>query len=132
MLRVFFAFAFFGLLTSAAAGAQTRPALPTFKAGQDSTPKIQRNHRTDDMPLADYLGLLRQIAPAAEAGTKDYLAAFERRCGRTLSTTELRRAMSQGDGDPVLMGLIRASYQRDSAAREQLAGQIVCLGKGTP
>ena len=132
MPRALLAFAFFGLLTSAAAGAQTRPALPTFKVERDSTPEIQRNHHADAMPLADYLGLLRQIAPAAEAGTKDYLAAFERRCGRTLTTTELRRAMSQGDGDPVLMGLIRASYQRDSAAREQLAGQIVCLGKGTP
>jgi len=40
--------------------------------------------------------------------------------------------MSQGDGDPVLMGLIRASYQRDSAAREQLAGQIACPDKGAP
>ena len=132
MPRAFLAFAFFGLLTSAAAGAQTRPALPTFKVAQDSTPEIQRNHHADDMPLADYLGLLRQIAPAAEAGTKDYLAAFEQHCGRALTTTELRRAMSQGDGDPVLMGLIRANYQRDSAAREQLVGQIVCLGKGTP
>ena len=132
MLRVLFAFVFFGLLTSTAASAQTRPAHPTFKVAQDSTPEIQRDRYADAMPLADYLGLLRQIAPAAEAGTKDYLAAFERRCGRTLSTTELRRAMSQGDGDPVLMRLIRASYQRDSAAREQLTGQIACPGKGAP
>jgi hypothetical protein len=64
------------------------------------------------MPLADYLGLLRQIARRAEAGTKDYLAAFERRCGRALTATELRQAMSDGDGDPVLMGLIRASHLR--------------------
>ena len=131
MSRALLTFAFSGLLIGAAAGAQTHPALPTFKTGQGSTPEIQQHH-ADAMPLADYLSLLRQIAPAAEAGTKNYLAAFERRCGRTLTTTELRRAMSQGDGDPVLMGLIRASYQRDSAAREQLAGQIVCLGKGTP
>jgi len=132
MSRVLLSFAFFSLLTSTAAGAQTRPALPTSKTGQDSTPEIQRDHYADAMPLADYLGLLRKIAPAAEAGTKNYLAAFERRCGRTLTTTELRRAMSQGDGDPVLMGLIRASYQRDSAAREQLAGQIACPDKGAP
>ena len=78
------------------------------------------------MPLADYLGLLRQIAPAAEAGAKDYLAAFEQRCGRALTTTELRQAMSAGDGDPVLMGLIRASHLRDTVARERLAGQIRC------
>ena len=130
MLRVLFAFVFFGLLTSTAASAQTRPAHPTFKVTQDSTPEIQRDRYADAMPLADYLGLLRQIAPAAEAGTKDYLAAFERRCGRTLSTTELRRAMSQGDGDPVLMGLIRASHLRDASAREQLAGQIRCPIRG--
>ena len=130
MPRAFLAFAFFGLLTSAAAGAQTRPALPTFKVAQDSTPEIQRNHHADDMPLADYLGLLRQIAPAAEAGTKDYLAAFERRCGRALTATELRQAMSDGDGDPVLMGLIRASHLRDTAARERLAGQVRCPARG--
>ena len=132
MLRVLFAFAFFGLLTSTAASAQTRPAHPTVKVAQDSTPENQRDRYADAMPLADYLGLLRQIAPAAEAGTKDFLTAFERRCGRTLSTTELRRAMSQGDGDPVLMGLIRANYQRDSTAREQLTGQIACPGKRAP
>jgi hypothetical protein len=33
------------------------------------------------MPLADYLGLLRQIAPAAEAG-RAYLPLSQRRCGR--------------------------------------------------
>jgi hypothetical protein len=82
------------------------------------------------MPLADYLGLLRQIAPAAEAGTKDYLAAFERRCGRALTATELRQAISDGDGDPVLMGLIRASHLQDTVAREQLAGQIRCPARG--
>jgi len=82
------------------------------------------------MPLADYLGLLRQIAPAAEAGAKDYLAAFERHCGRTLTATELRQAMSDGDGDPVLMGLIRASHLRDTAAREGLAGQVRCPARG--
>ena len=80
--------------------------------------------------LADYLGLLRQIAPAAEAGAKDYLASFEQRCGRPLTSIELRRAMSQGDGDPVLMGLIRASHLRDATAREQLAGQIRCPIRG--
>lgn len=123
--------ALFGLMAGSVACAQTSPAHPAFKAVQGSSPEIQRHH-ADDMPLADYLGLLRQIAPAAEAGTKDYLAAFERRCGRLLSTTELRRAMSQGDGDPVLMGLIRANQQRDNGAREQLPGQIACLGKGAP
>ena|SRR3989338_8423101 len=84
---------------------------------------------TDDVPLADYLGLLQQIAPAAEEGTKTYLAAFHQRCGRTLSTVELRRAMTQGEGDPVLMGLIRASHLKDDAARDQWVKQLRCPGK---
>ncbi len=83
------------------------------------------------MRLADYLGLLRQIAPAAEAGARDYLAAFARRCGRALTPTELRRAMADGDGDPALMALIRANHLGDTAGREQLAGQIRCPGKAT-
>ncbi len=84
---------------------------------------------TDDVPLADYLSLLQQIAPAAEEGTKVYLAAFHQRCGRTLHTVELRRAMTQGEGDPVLMGLIRASHLKDAAAREQWVQQLRCPGK---
>lgn len=86
---------------------------------------------TDDVPLADYLGLLQQIAPAAEEGTKAYLAAFHQRCGRTLSTVELRRAMTQGEGDPVLMGLIRASHLKDAATRDQWVQQLRCPDKGT-
>jgi len=85
---------------------------------------------TNDMPLADYLGLLQQIAPAAEEGTRTYLAAFHQRCGRTLSTVELRRAMTQGEGDPVLMGLIRASHLKDSNARDQWVQRLRCPDKG--
>lgn len=81
------------------------------------------------MPLADYLGLLQQIAPAAEAGARDYLTAFARRCGRALTPAELRRAMADGDGDPALMALIRANHLGDTAGREQLTGQIRCPGK---
>ena len=112
-----------GLVASQLAWAQTSPARGVLNGAQS----VQRS---DDMPLADYLGFLRQIAPAAEDGAKDYLAAFERRCDRVLTTAELRRAMSQGDGDPVLMGLIRASQLRDTAAREQLAGQLRCPSRG--
>ena len=113
----------FGLVTSPLAWAQTSPARGTLNGAQST-------QRSDDMPLADYLGFLRQIAPAAEDGARDYLATFEQRCGRALTTAELRRAMSQGDGDPVLMGLIRASQLRDTAAREQLAGQLRCPSRG--
>src|SRR5574338_1669006 len=119
MTKALLLLALLGLLTQPAARGQSSPARGPIH-GTPTTPGI------NDMPLADYLGLLRQIAPAAEAGATDYLAAFERRCGRALTTSELRQAMSAGDGDPVLMGLIRASHLRDAAAREQLAGQIRC------
>lgn len=83
----------------------------------------------DDMPLADYLGLLQQIAPAAEDGAKAYLAAFQQRCGRALNTAELRKAITQGGGDPVLLGLIRASHLKDVAAKDQWIRQLRCPGR---
>lgn len=79
-----------------------------------------------DIPLPDYLGLLAQIAPAARDGAEAYLRAHERRCGRAMTTAELRRAMSQGPGDPVLMGMIRASQFRDPKAISEWAGRIRC------
>jgi len=84
----------------------------------------------DDMPMADFLGLLAQIAPAAEAGAKTYLRAVQQRCGRSLQTAELRRAMSEGDGDPVLMAMIRANHLRDAAALTQLGQRIHCEPRG--
>ena len=123
MIKTLLLLALLGLLTQPAARGQSSPARGPIH-GTPATPGIT------DMPMADYLGLLRQIAPAAEAGAKDYLAAFEQRCGRALTTAELRQAISAGDGDPVLMGLIRASHLRDSAARQQLAGQLRCPARG--
>jgi len=105
------------LIAHSSARAQTSPARGNVQS-------------TNDMPLADYLELLQQIAPAAEEGTKTYLAAFHQRCGRTLSTVELRRAMTQGEGDPVLMGLIRASHLKDASARGQWIQQLRCPNKG--
>ncbi|GAO27417.1 hypothetical protein ALISP_7237 [Alicycliphilus sp. B1] len=105
------------------ASAQTSPAreaLPTAPSGPQ-TPSLG-----DDMPLSDYLGLLRQIAPAAEDGARTYLAAARLRCGRELNTAELRLAMSQDAGDPVLMGLIRAAHTKDQLARQQLVAQVRC------
>ena len=80
----------------------------------------------DDIPMADYLGLLAQIAPAAEEGARAYLQAYQQRCGRQLATADLRRAMSDGDGDPMLMAMIRASHLRDNATQVQLAQRIAC------
>jgi len=106
----------FATLRGSVALAQTSPARGALQSA-------------DDVPLADYLGLLQQIAPAAEEGAKTYLAAFKQRCGRDMRTAELRRAMTQGEGDPVLMGLIRASHLHDAAAREQLIQQLRCPAK---
>ena len=105
-------------MTGSAALAQTSPARGPVQGDQD-------------MPLSDYLGLLAQIAPAAQEGAQTYLNAFQQRCGRTLSTAELRRSLSQGDGDPVLIGLIRASHLHDTAARDHWVQQLRCTGKGS-
>jgi hypothetical protein len=85
----------------------------------------------DDMPMADYLGLLARIAPAAEEGARAYLQAYQQRCGRQMATADLRRAMSDGDGDPMLMAMIRASHLRDSATLAQLAQRIACERRAT-
>lgn len=84
----------------------------------------------EDMPMADYFALLARIAPAAEEGAKAYLQAFQQRCGRHLATADLRRAMSDGEGDPVLMAMIRASQLRDTATLARLGQQITCEPRG--
>lgn len=85
---------------------------------------------TGEMPMADYLALLAQIAPAAHAGAQAYLQAFQHRCGRAVPTADLRRAMSEGQGDPVLMAMIRASHLRDATALARLQDQIRCERRG--
>ena len=113
--------------------AATSAALPVW--GQTSPARgalPSSNAYGEEMPLDDYLGLLQRIAPAAEAGARAYLAAFQRRCGRSMRTSELRRALSQGGGDPVLLGLIRASHLRDAAGEAQWAQQVRCPGGSTP
>ena len=131
MPRPLFSLGLFGLLAYSAAWAQYAPAGAPLPGQQASPSVTQGVAPSDNLPLADYLALLHQIAPAAEAGARDYLAAFARRCGRPLTPAELRRAMADGDGDPALMALIRANHLGDSAGREQLAGQIRCPGQAT-
>jgi hypothetical protein len=110
-------------LATGTALAQTSPAFGPLSAapGQDTS---------GDMPLADYLGLLKQIAPAAESGARTYLGALQLRCDRALTTAELRQAVSEGEGNPALMGLIRAAHQKDSAARDRLVAQLPCPRRG--
>jgi hypothetical protein len=63
MTKALLLLALLGLLTQPAARGQSSPARGPIH-GTPTTPGI------NDMPLADYLGLLRQIAPAAEAGPR--------------------------------------------------------------
>lgn len=102
----------------ATAHAQTSPAQGSIRSGSD-------------MPMADFLGLLQQIAPAAAEGAKVYLGAYRLQCGRMLTTTELRQAIANEGGDPVLMGLIRAAQAQNTEQRAQLVRQIRCTAGGT-
>ena len=108
------------IVRSAAQAAALSVALACGAAGA-APPSV-----ADDIPMADYLGLLAQIAPAAEEGARAYLQAYQQRCGRQLATADLRRAMSDGDGDPVLMAMIRASHLRDTSALGPLGQRIRC------
>ncbi len=79
-----------------------------------------------DMPIESYLSLLSQVAPAARDGAEAYMAAFRKRCGRALKTVELRRAFSEGSGNPTLMAMVRATHQKDTAAVQRLGATIAC------
>lgn len=79
-----------------------------------------------DVQMTDYLALVAKIAPAAGVGAQTYVRAFRARCGRDLATEELRRAMSEGTGDPVLMAMIRASQLQDAAELDRLRTQVPC------
>lgn len=112
------------IVRSAAQAASFIAALACGAAG--AAPAAAPSSVADDMPMADYLALLAQIAPAAQEGAKAYLQAFQQRCSRRLATADLRRAMSDGDGDPVLMAMIRASHLRDNPALAGLGQRIAC------
>ena len=98
-------------------------ALPAL-AQTSSEPAV-----TGDVPMADYLALLLQISPAAHQGAQAYLQAHERRCRRRLTSRELRQAMAEGDGDPLLMAMIRASHLQDGPGLTRLGEQVSCTRK---
>ncbi|MEO3715627.1 hypothetical protein [Roseateles flavus] len=105
------------LLASSPAQAQTSPARGAITTEADLP--------MADIPMANLLALLQQIAPAASEGAKVYLGAFRLQCGRALSTAELRHALARDGGDPVLMGLIRSCQQQDLGARNQGVQELV-------
>lgn len=116
------------MVSAASAGLQAQPN--TTASASIATPA------PDDVPMEDYLGLLAQISPAARDGAQAYLRAFQQRCGRTLTTMALRAAISQGDGDPILMGMVRVSHPSQQAQRDatlkQLTQRIRCDGRSAP
>jgi hypothetical protein len=80
----------------------------------------------DDVPLEIYLDALAQISPAAREGASAYLDAYRRRCGRSLRTVELRQAVAEGAGDPVLMAMMRAAAVRDTTTLQRLQDSLSC------
>jgi hypothetical protein len=80
----------------------------------------------DDVPIESYLALLAQVAPPARDGAEAYMSAFRSRCGRAMRTVELRRAFAEGNGDPTLMSMIRASHEKDAASLQRLGSNIAC------
>ena len=101
-----------------------------------SGPSSTVSAATDNIAMDDYLGLLAQISPAAREGAQYYRQAYQQRCGRPLTTQELRHAVSDGNGDPVLMAMVRASHPSQQAPREatllQLAQRIRCDPRSGP
>ncbi len=82
----------------------------------------------DDVPLDEYLRALERIIPSARDGAEAYMRAFEKKCRRPMRTVELRTAVSEGNGDPILMGMIRASHYKDLDVLESLATAVTCPG----
>lgn len=82
--------------------------------------------QVDNVELDDYLRMLEVISPAARSGAEAYMAAFAQRCGRTMRTIELRKAVAEESGDPVLLEMIRASYYRDAAQIQRLSANVAC------
>ena len=56
-----------------------------------------------------YLALLTGGAAQRATAPRPPHGSVRSRCGRALRTIELRRAFAQGNGDPVLMNMVRAS-----------------------
>jgi hypothetical protein len=81
------------------------------------------------LQMDEYLFVLQQIAPAARDGAEAYLQAFARRCGRPLDVAELRRLVADGDGDPVLMQMMRAAQTRDHELTARLGASIRCASR---
>lgn len=81
---------------------------------------------SDDVRLDEYLLTLERIMPSARDGAEAYMTAFERKCKRPMRTIELRTAVSEGNGDPILMAMIRAAHYKDLSVLASLATSVPC------
>lgn len=73
-----------------------------------------------------YLAGLAQIAPPARLAADHYLRGFAARCGRPITVLELRRAFSEGNGEPVLMRMVHAAALEDQNALRALSATVPC------
>jgi hypothetical protein len=123
-----------GSMRPSTLGAVTAPVLEPAPSQADRLSTLRRNGllpdaalpMTNDVPLADYMQALAQVNPAAATGAASFMQAFRAKCGRDLMTMELRAAVAQGRGDPVLMQMIRAAYDHDEGATRRLAALVDC------
>lgn len=79
-----------------------------------------------EVPMEEYLELLKEVSPAARDGVEVYRQAVLAKCGRPVTVLDLRRAVAEGDGDPILMSMIRAVQQRDRGALRDLSLNVPC------
>jgi hypothetical protein len=100
-------------------------ALAVAAACARPQPPVDADIRSE-VPIDEYLVLLERIAPSAREGAEVYMTAFRLRCGRALTTIELRRALTIGSGDPTLIGMIRAAYAGDAAELRRLSSALSC------
>lgn len=82
---------------------------------------------SNDMTLDDYLSALGAITPAARDGAEAYLQAYRTNCGRAMRLGQPRHAVAEGNGNPVLMALIRAAHYKDAAQIRELSRQVACV-----
>jgi hypothetical protein len=83
----------------------------------------------DDVPMDEYLLVLERIAPAAREAAQAYLRAYQENCGHPMQTVQLRQAVAEGSGEPVLMAMIRAAHYQDQDALRSLRARVPCGGR---
>ncbi len=103
-----------------------RSAVIVLLIGICASPAAVAQRIGGEVTMDEYLMLLGQVDPSARDGAEAFREAFRLKCKREISTLELRRAVAEGEGDPVLMGMMRASHQQDQAELRRLASQVRC------